>query len=78
MISMAKKNVAEIIESIFLVLDDDVLKSLSEIADKTNSNASTIGKYVEIIEDIQKRPRIIVEKTKTSILVKKIKLSEEM
>jgi len=68
---MSRKGPKEIVKDIFDMLETSGTKTTHEIAHALNSNTQTIRKYAELIEYIQSRQKLVIEKT-TNITFLKI------
>ena len=70
-ITMSRKGPKEIVKEIFDMLETGGTKTTHEIAHVLNSNTQTVRKYAELIEYIQSREKLVIEKT-TNITFLKI------
>jgi len=66
---MGRKDQKQVIKEIFGALSKD-LKSVTEIADNIGSHHNTVKKSLDLIEFIQGQPKIVIEKTKASVLAR--------
>ena len=67
-----RKTLIEIVNSIFDILDDGKLHTISNLARETKSNWRTIKNQVNLIVEIQKRPKIEILSSTNNILVRKL------
>ena len=72
---MGRKKPETLVNQIFDVLANNEAKSTNEIALAIGSNTRTIKDYVHLIETIQAKPQILVERTK-NITVVRVEKSE--
>lgn len=67
-----RKTLIEIVNSIFDILEDGKLHTISNLARETKSNWRTIKNQVNLIVEIQKRPKIEILSSTNNILVRKL------
>jgi len=67
---MGKKKPADIVNRIFHELSINGARSTNEIAMALKSNTSTVKSYIELIETIQKAPKVIVERATNVTIVR--------
>ena len=67
---MARKNPEIIINQIFAELEKGEAKSTNEIAVSMKSNIKTVKDYIHLIEIIQAKPRVLVDRAKNVTLVR--------
>jgi len=67
---MGRKNPGSIVERIYAELFKNGAKSTNEIALAINSNTKTVKNYIKLIELIQQKPPIIVERTRNITVVR--------
>lgn len=67
---MSRKSPESIVNQIFEELFKNGAKSTNEIATAMKSNIKTIKNYIKLIEIIQHKPTIIVERTKNITVVR--------
>jgi len=67
-----RKTLIEIVNSIFDILDDGKLHTISNLARETKSNWRTIKNQVNLIVEVQKRSKIEILSSTNNILVRKL------
>lgn len=67
-----RKTLIEIVNSIFDILDDGKLHTISNLARETKSNWRTIKNQVNLIVEVQKGPKIEILSSTNNILVRKL------
>lgn len=67
-----RKTLIEIVNNIFDVLEDGKLHTISNLARETKSNWRTIKNQVNLIVEIQRRPKIEILNSTNNILVRKL------
>ncbi len=67
-----RKTLIEIVNSIFDILEDGKLHTISNLARETKSNWRTIKNQVNLIVEIQKRPKIEILSSTNNILIRKL------
>ena len=67
-----RKTLIKIVNNIFDILEDGKLHTISNLARETKSNWRTIKNQVNLIVEIQKRPKIEILSSTNNILVRKL------
>jgi hypothetical protein len=67
---MGKKKPATIVDAIFHELSLNGPRSTNEIAVALKSNTQTVKSYIELIEKIQRMPKVLVDRAKNVTVVK--------
>ncbi len=62
--------ISEIVDRIFEELRKNGFRSISEVSRATGIHHNTVKNYIELIETIQKQPKLIVEKTQYVTMLK--------
>jgi len=68
-----KRDPMDIIQAIFSDLEKDGLKTITEISKNIRSGYHTVKNYLDIIQFVNSKPRIQVDKTKNMTVVKLVK-----
>nr|MDO8113290.1 hypothetical protein [Candidatus Sigynarchaeota archaeon] len=66
----ARKNPSSIVTQIYDVLKQGGAKTTNEIAIAINSNTSTVKKWVDLIETVQRFDKLVVERAKNITVVR--------
>jgi len=67
-----RKTLIKIVNNIFDILEDGKLHTINNLARETKSNWRTIKNQVNLIVEIQKRPKIEILSSTNNILVRKL------
>lgn len=65
-----KSSINETVESIFLKLSSETSKTITDLVRETEYHHNTVRSYLELIEFIQSKPKLILKRTGHSYQVK--------